>query len=124
MYRDVTRVGRESSLLATRRFALNRSEILTTGIAAVVSTGGYLAGGQPYLARGVLGDLIGFAALASVAARTDQRPRHEAAICLAAIGAVLLAHPRWPLRLRAATWWALFAGGLMSYLAVRRRACD
>lgn len=112
------------AVLLTRRFALSRSEILTSSVAAIVSTGGYLTGGQPYLARGVLGDLVGFAVLASVAARADRRLRHEAAVCLLAVGAVLLAKPRWPLHIREATWWALFALGLGAYVCVRRRVCD
>lgn len=113
-----------ATALLTRRFALSRSELVTSGVAAVVSTGSYLTGGQPYLARGVLGDLIGFAALASVAARTHRRVRHEAAFCLTAIAGVLLANPGWPLRISEARWWTLFALGLVSYLGVRRRMCD
>ena len=108
----------------TRRFALGRGELITSGVAAVVSAGGYLTGGQPYLARGVVGDLIGFAALASVAARAHRRVRHEAAFCLTAIGGVLIVNPSWPLRISERLWWAVFALALVVYLGIRREMCD
>jgi len=53
-------------VLTTRRFALSRSELGTTASAVVVSTTGYLLGGGPYLARGVVGDLLGLGLLAAV----------------------------------------------------------
>jgi len=108
----------------TRRFALSRTEAVTTCAAAVVSTGAYLSGGQPYLARGVVGDLAGFAILAAVAVQTHRRLRHEAALCLTAIGTVLLIDPQWPLRIDEQLWWLLFVVGLVPYVALRRRVCD
>ena len=108
----------------TRRFALSPGEWATTSVAAVVSSAAYVVGGQPYLARGVLGDLLGFAALAALGLRRRARLRHEALLCLACIGAVLVVDPRWPLQLGEPVWWGLFAVGLAGYLAVRRRVCD
>jgi uncharacterized membrane protein len=110
--------------MLTRRFALSRSEVVTSSVAALVSTAGYLQGGQPYLSRGVVGDVLGFAVAASVALRAGRRVRHEAAICLAAIGAVLLWDPQWPLRIGEAVWWAVFAVALAMYLFLRRHVCD
>lgn len=83
----------DDTAVLTRRFALNRTEAVTICAAAVVSTGAYLSGGQPYLARGVVGDLTGFATLAAVPVRTHRRLRHGAALCLTAIGTVLLIDP-------------------------------
>lgn len=114
----------EDTAVLTRRFALSRTEAVTTCVAAVVSTGAYLSGGQPYLARGVVGDLAGFAILAAVAVRTQRRLRHEAALCLTAIGTVLLVDPQWPLRIREPLWWLMFVVGLVPYVALRRRVCD
>lgn len=110
--------------LTTRQFALSRGEYATTAVAAVVSSAAYVTGGFPYLARGVVGDLSGFLVLglAGVAARA--RVRHEAAVCLALIGTVLLADPAWPLGIPEPAWWALFSTGLAAYVVVRRRACD
>jgi MYXO-CTERM domain-containing protein len=111
-------------MLTTRRFALSRAEWATTAAAAVVSSAGYLAGGQAYLSRGVLGDLAGFALLAALGLARGARVRHEALVCLALIGVVLLLDPRWPVGTGEAPWWAAFAVGLVAYLAVRRRVCD
>ena len=108
----------------TRRFALSAGEWATTAIAAVVSTGAYLSAGYPYLARGVVGDLLGFALLAGVGIAVRARVKHEAAICLGLIGIVVLASPQWPLALPEAAWWALFFLGLAIYVAIRRRICD
>lgn len=108
----------------TRRFALSTGEWVTTTIAAVVSTGAYLSAGYPYLARGVVGDLLGFAVLAGVGLAVRARLKHEAAICLAAIGLVVVTSPQWPLTLPEPAWWALFFLGLAMYIAVRRRICD
>ncbi len=108
----------------TRRFGLSRAEGLTTSVAAVASTTGYLVGGHDYLARGVVGDLAGFVVLAAVGIAAHGRVRHEAALCLTAIGVVLLAEPQWPLRLSEPAWWGIFSVGLLGYLAVRRRVCD
>ena len=109
---------------ATRRFALSSAEVGTTIAAAAVSSGAYLVGGFPYLARGVVGDLLGFAALGLVARGARARVEHEAAVCLAGIGLVLLANPGWPLVLPELAWWGLFTVGLAAYVLVRRNVCD
>lgn len=108
----------------TRRFALSAGEWGTTAIAAVVSTGAYLGAGYPYLARGVVGDLLGFGVLAGVGLAVRARVKHEAAVCLGLIGLVVLASPQWPLGLPEPAWWALFSLGLAIYIVVRRRICD
>ena len=112
------------SPLTTRRFALSKAEQVTTLVAAVTSSAAYLTSGHQYLARGVVGDLAGFALLSVVALGARARARHEAATCLALIGLVLLLHPRWPLLLPEPAWWGLFVVGLAAYVLVRRRACD
>ena len=121
----VTTAGQtKDTAVPTRRFALSRAEAATSCVAAAVSTGAYLSGGQAYLARGVIGDLLGFVGLAAVAVRTHRRLRHEAALCLTAIGTVLFVDPQWPLRIDEPLWWLLFVGGLVSYVALRGRVCD
>ena len=110
--------------LLTRRFALSRVEWATTATAVLVSGGAYARGGPDYLARGVVGDLAGLAVLAAVGLRARARVRHEALVCLAGIGVVVLAGPGWPLALPSALWWAAFVDGLVAYLVVRRRVCD
>lgn len=108
----------------TRTFALSTPEYVTTAVAAVVSSAAYLIGGFPYLARGVVGDLTGFVVLGVAALVLRARLRHEAALCLALIGAVLLVDPDWPLRVAEPVWWALFSLGLAAYVVVRRRICQ
>ncbi len=110
--------------VTTRRFALSKAEYATTAVAAVVSSAAYVTGGFPYLARGVVGDLAGFLLLGAAGLAVRARVRHEAALCLSLIGAVLLAGPDWPLRLAEPAWWALFSTGLAAYVVVRRRICD
>ncbi len=67
--------GKGVAVLTTRRFALSRGELGTTAVAVVVSTTGYLLGGGTYLARGVVGDLVGLGLLAaSGPARADGGP--------------------------------------------------
>ena len=110
--------------LTTRRFALSREEWATTAVAAVLSSAAYAAGGHTYLARGVVGDLAGFAVLGVAALAAGARVRHEAAVCLVAIGAVVAASPDWPLQVAEPVWWAAFAAGLTGYLLVRKRVCD
>jgi len=110
--------------VTTRRFALSRAEYATTAVAAVVSSAAYVTGGFPYLARGVVGDLAGFLVLGVAGLAVRARVRHEAALCLTLIGAVLVADPDWPLRLAEPAWWALFSTGLSAYVVVRRRICD
>ena len=107
----------------TRRFALSGAEYATTGVAAVVSSTAYITGGYPYLARGVVGDLTGFLVLGAAGAVAGARVRHEAAVCLTFIGAVLLLDPQWPLEVAEPAWWALFSTGLAAYVVVRRRIC-
>lgn len=108
----------------TRRFRLSRAEWATTAVAAVVSSGAYVTLGYPYLARGVVGDLTGFLLLGLGGAAARARVKHEALVCLAVIGAVLLLDPQWPLRLSEPVWWALFSVGLGAYVLVRRTLCD
>ena len=108
----------------TTRFALSPAEWATTAVAAVVSSSAYVAVGFPYLARGVVGDLTGFLLLGVAGAAVGARLKHEALICLALIGVVLLLDPQWPLRLWEPMWWGLFTIGLAAYVAVRRRICD
>ena len=110
--------------VSTRRFALSKAEYATTAVAAVVSSAAYITGGFPYLARGVVGDLAGFLALGIAGVALRARVRHEAAVCLALIGAVLLIDPDWPLRFSEPAWWALFSMGLAAYVVVRRRICE
>ncbi|GAC1439863.1 MAG: hypothetical protein NVS3B26_20130 [Mycobacteriales bacterium] len=119
-----TRTASRSRRLTTRSFGLGRAESITTATAGVVSTSAYLSYGHPYLARGVVGDLLGFLVLAVVALAARRRLRHEAALCLLLIGAVVLVHPSWPLRVSDAVWWLLFFGGLVPYVGLRRRVCD
>jgi hypothetical protein len=108
----------------TRRFALSPTEWVTTSLAAAVSTTAYLVAGHPYLARGVVGDLLGFTLLAGAGLAVGARIQHEAAVCLALIGLVVLIGPQWPLAVPEAAWWGLFVLGLAGYLAVRKRLCD
>lgn len=107
--------------MTSARRALDPAEWVTTALATVVSTLLYLWHGHPYLARGVVGDLVGFAVLSGVLAVRRRRARHEAVVCLAAIGAVWGLHPDWPLRLDSTFWWAAVVLGLGAYLAVRQR---
>lgn len=110
--------------LTTRRFALSRAEYATTAAAAVVSSTAYLAGGFPYLARGVVGDLTGFVVLGAAGLAAAARVRHEAAVCLVMIGGVVLLDPDWPLRVSEPLWWAAFTAGLTAYVIVRRTISD
>lgn len=110
--------------LSSRRFALSAGEWATTSLAAVVSTVAYLNLGLPYLARGVVGDLLGFGLLAAVGLLLRARVTHEAAWCLGLIGLVVVASPSWPLAVAEPIWWGLFTLGLVLYVGVRRRLCD
>lgn len=107
--------------LTTPAARLDRAEALTTATAAVVSTALYVQYGDPYLARGVVGDLAGFAVLVGIMATSRRRARHEALVCLSLIAAVLAMRPDWPLRYRPALWWAAVTAGLGGYLALRAK---
>ncbi|MGH8998478.1 MAG: hypothetical protein ACRDY7_03715 [Acidimicrobiia bacterium] len=93
----------------------------TTVAALVVSGALYGLHGHPYLARGVLGDLIGLGALGFVVTVRGRRVRHEALCCLACIGAVHLWHPHWPLAVAGVWWWSAVTVALGAYLALRHR---
>lgn len=105
----------------TRSPRLDGAELCTTAIAVAVSTSLYLRLGHPYLARGVTGDLVGLAALAVPLATTRRRLRHEACVCLGAIGIVLLARPEWPVRYRPRVLWAAVTVGVAGYVLLRSR---
>lgn len=105
----------------SRSRGLERVELVSTGIALAVSTTLYLAYGEPYLARGVVGDLVGLALLTTVITRWRRRLRHEALVCLVGIALVLAVHPEWPLRVREPFWWATIALALAGYVALRQR---
>ena len=115
---------RSRATWTTRRFALSPAEWATTSGAAAVSAAAYVLEGAPYLARGVVGDLLGFALLAGAGTAAGGRVRHEALCCLAVIALVVAVGPRWPLQLPEPVWWAAFGVGLVGYVAVRRRLCD
>lgn len=107
--------------LTTTRLGLDRAELATTVAAVAVSSGLFVAFGHPYLARGVVGDLLGFAALAAVVVARRRRLRHEALVCLAGIALVAAVRPQWPLRLSGEFWWSAVAVGLAAYVAARQR---
>lgn len=103
----------------TRTFGLDRAELVSTAVAVVVSTTLFLVVGEPYLARGVVGDLLGFVVLSVPLVAAGRRLRHEAMICLAGIGLVHATGADWPLRWDSATHWTAFTLGLAGYLALR-----
>jgi hypothetical protein len=106
-------------VLTTTHWGLDRSELVTTLLAFLVSSSLFVAWGHPYLARGVVGDLIGLWLL-SLAVLRRRRLRHEALVCLACIGIVLFADPGWPLRISGIVWWSAITAGVVAYLALRR----
>ena len=105
--------------MTSRSPTLDGRELASTAAATIVSASLYARQGRQYLARGVVGDLLGFAALAVPLAVRRRRFRHEALLCLGAIAVVLALRPRWPLERSPAFWWASFATGLGSYLGLR-----
>jgi len=109
-------------VLTTTRWGLDRPELATTALAVAVSSSLYVSHGHPYLARGVVGDLTGLALLSLVALGWRRRLRHEALLCLACIGVVLLVDPGWPLPVSGIAWWSAVTAGVAAYLAVRRRS--
>lgn len=68
--------------------------------------------------------MAGFAILAAVAVRNHRRLRHEAALCLTAIGTVLLVDPPWVLRIGETLRCLMFVVGLVPHVPLRRRVCD
>lgn len=107
--------------LTTADPGLSRSELATTAVAVAVSTALYLRYGHPYLARGVLGDLLGLAVLTGALVNRRRRLRHEALICLVGIGVLLAARPEWPLRYPSGVWWTVVGVALTGYLLARWR---
>ena len=107
--------------LTIERPPLDRGELATTALAVAVSSGLYVRFGQRYLARGVLGDLVGLGALAVPLVVSRRRVRHEAAWCLAGIAAVHGAAPEWPLEIQESGWWAAITVALAAYLVGRHR---
>ncbi|MGH9037313.1 MAG: hypothetical protein ACRD0O_16270 [Acidimicrobiia bacterium] len=106
--------------LLTARRGLDRSEWVTTVAAVVISSACYLRWRHPYLARGVVGDLVGLALL-SLVAWTGRRLRHEALVCLGAIAVVHVIDPEWPLAVADIVWWLAVVLAVAGYLAVRLR---
>ena len=112
--------GPRSPRLLTARRGLDRSEWVTTVAAFVISTACYLRWRHPYLARGVVGDLVGLALLSGVA-WTGRRLRHEALVCLGSIAVVHVVDPEWPLAVADIVWWLAVVVAVAGYLAVRLR---
>lgn len=100
---------------------LDGSEVASTALAVVASTGLYLRYGHPYLARGVVGDIAGLA-VGSLSLILRRRLRHEALVCLVGIGAIHVSKMRWPLRFSEPVWWSAIALALLAYLPLRRLA--
>lgn len=101
---------------------LDASELASSGVAVAVSSCLYVRFGHPYLARGVLGDLVGLAALAVPLGTARRRVRHEALWCLAGIGTVHIAAPQWPLAIGDSSWWTAIVVALAGYLTGRHWA--
>jgi hypothetical protein len=106
---------------ATRHWGLRRAEWVTTAVASRMSGAANARWGDPYQARGVVGDLLGFAVFATAGLARGARLRHEAPRCLAGVGIVVLTGPRWPVAMSDRVWWAAVTAGLGGYLVVRRR---
>jgi hypothetical protein len=107
--------------LTTTRLGLDRVEVVTTAIAVATSSSLYIAQGHPYLARGVVGDLVGLVCLSIVVIGRRRRVRHEAFLCLVSIGVVLAVDPDWPLQLSGLVWWSAIIAAVAIYVAVRYR---
>mgnify|MGYP000203294840 CR=1 FL=1 len=108
--------------LTTTDQRLNRTEVATTALAVVASTGLYLRYRHPYLARGVVGDIAGLAVCSVPLITSRRRLRHEALVCLTGIGAVYATTMRWPLRFPEPFWWSAIAIALTTYVPLRRLA--
>lgn len=113
--------GTTEMTAVTTQKRLSRTEIATTLGAVAISTSLYLRDPHPYLARGVTGDMLGLALCALPLLSRRQRLRHEAAVCLGAIGAVHVFQPDWPLSIDDTTWWATIIAGLAGYIILRHR---
>jgi len=111
----------EMKSVTTGEARLDRAEIATTLGALVISTSLYLRDPHPYLARGVTGDILGLIVCSIPLLSRRQRLRHEAAVCLTAIGAVHAVKPQWPLCVEDTTWWVTIGAGLTGYVILRRR---
>jgi hypothetical protein len=94
--------------------------MVTTAAAFFISSALYVRWRHPYLARGVVGDLMGLTLLSAVATRRV-RLRHEAMVCLASIGIVLGLDPEWPLAISDIVWWLAVVGAVACYLLIRQR---
>ena len=93
---------------------------MTTVAAFAISSALYARWRHPYLARGVVGDLVGLALLSLVATRRV-RLRHEALACLGSIAVVLMVDPDWPLSIPDVAWWLAVVAAVAGYLAIRVR---
>ncbi len=111
---------RRSPRFLTAERGLELSEVVTTVAAFAISSVLYARWRHPYLARGVVGDLIGLTLLSAVAARRV-RLRHEAMVCLASIAVVLAIEPQWPLAIPDAIWWLAVVAAVACYLVIRLR---
>ncbi len=111
---------RRSLRLLTAERGLERSEVATTVAAFAISSALYVRWRHPYLARGVVGDLVGLTLLSAVATRRV-RVRHEAMACLASIAVVLAIDPQWPLAISDAIWWLAVVAAVACYLVIRLR---
>lgn len=107
--------------VVTPQERLTRAEIASTLWAVAVSTALYLRDPHPYLARGVTGDILGLAVCAIPLLSRRKRLRHEAAVCLGAIGAVHAVQPDWPLSINDTTWWTMITAALTGYVILRQR---
>jgi hypothetical protein len=107
--------------VTTSRWGFDRAELVSTAMAFAVSSALYVARRHPYLARGVIGDLVGLSLMSLVVLRWRRRLRHEALVCLGCIGFVLALDPGWPLRVSDVVWWSAVVAGVAVYLAVRWR---
>jgi len=106
-------------VVTTGAWGLDRDEVATTAAAVVASSVAYVVLGDGYLAKGVVGDSLGFTVLGGALVTCGRRLRHEALWCAAGIALVHAAGVEWPLRFPARLWWAVIAADLATYLAVR-----
>jgi len=93
---------------------------VTTVAAFAISSALYVRWRHPYLARGVVGDIVGLSLLSLVATRRV-RVRHEALACLGSIAVVLTIDPEWPLSIPDGAWWLAVVAAVAGYLVIRLR---